>query len=214
MAVIAVIARDDEPRRKLKLAIEELGHRAAMARDLAAGLELLRSERPKALVVAQAPDDTLAESALAELEREAPLLPLVVALSERKAVVAHIDYKRRLTEPGLVQIVKNSPEIFVQPVHGLAILFVQVIERRHRVIVVLPCFHMVDTVDTVTSLANPMGLRLIVAFGVGHSFRAFYIGLCVAALVAFRRLEWIMYGLERQIQKERPIGISAVLKPL
>jgi len=88
MAVIAVIAGEEESRRKLRLAIEELGHRAAMARDLRGGLELLRSERPKALVVVQAPGDTLAESALVELEREAPLLPLVVALSERKAARA------------------------------------------------------------------------------------------------------------------------------
>ncbi|MFH1725028.1 MAG: hypothetical protein ABII00_10460 [Elusimicrobiota bacterium] len=85
MAVVAVVAADEKSRSELRLAVEELGHRAASASDLKAGLELLRSERPRAMLVAQDPSETVAESALVELEREAPLMPVVVALTKRDA---------------------------------------------------------------------------------------------------------------------------------
>ncbi|MBI3299415.1 MAG: hypothetical protein HYZ75_14705 [Elusimicrobia bacterium] len=85
MAVIALVAKDDKTRRELQLAVEELGHRAASACDLKGGLELLNTERPRVVLVAQDPADDIAESMLFELEREAPLLPVVVALTRRSA---------------------------------------------------------------------------------------------------------------------------------
>lgn len=85
MAVIALLAKDDSVRRELQLAVEELGHRAAPAADLKGGLELLGSERPRVMLVAQDPADDVAESMLFELEREAPLTPVVVALTRRSA---------------------------------------------------------------------------------------------------------------------------------
>lgn len=88
MAVIGVLAGDEQARRDLRLAIEELGYRAAPAADLKRALELVRSEHPRLILVAQAPAERTAESLLAELEREAPLLPVVVALSARKAARA------------------------------------------------------------------------------------------------------------------------------
>ena len=80
MAVIAVIARDEEKRTELKLALEELGHLVAAAKDLAGGMEVIARQRPRLLIVAQEPAESIAESALAELEREAPLLPVIVAI--------------------------------------------------------------------------------------------------------------------------------------
>ena len=97
--------------------------------------------------------------------------------------------------------------------HSLAVPQVQLVERRHRVIVVLSSFHVVDTMDTVAPLADPMRLRLVVTFGVGHRFRAFDLGLSVAALVTFGGLEGIVDGLKRKIEKERPLGISTILEP-
>ncbi len=85
MAVIALVAKDDRTRGELKLVIEELGHRAAPAADLKGGLELLNAERPRLMLVAQDPAEDVAESMLFELEREAPLLPVVVALTRRSA---------------------------------------------------------------------------------------------------------------------------------
>lgn len=85
MAVIALVAKDDAARRELQLAVEELGHRAAPAHDVKTGLELLFSEKPRLFLVAQDPADDAAESLLFELEREAPLTPVVVALTRRCA---------------------------------------------------------------------------------------------------------------------------------
>ena len=88
MAVIAVVARDEDKRSELKLALEELGHLVAASKDLSGGLEVVSKQRPRLMLVAQEPGESVAESALAELEREAPLLPVVVALTERKATRA------------------------------------------------------------------------------------------------------------------------------
>lgn len=85
MAVIALLAKDEGVRRELQLAVEELGHRAAWAADLKGGLELLSQERPRVVLVAQDPADDMAESMIFELEREAPLTPVVVALTRRSA---------------------------------------------------------------------------------------------------------------------------------
>lgn len=85
MAVVALVAKDDAARRELQLAVEELGHRAAPAHDVKSGLELLFSEKPRVFLVAQDPADDAAESLLFELEREAPLTPVVVALTRRSA---------------------------------------------------------------------------------------------------------------------------------
>lgn len=85
MAVIGLVAKDDAARRELQLAVEELGHRAAPAHDVKSGLELLFSEKPRVFLVAQDPADDAAESLMFELEREAPLTPVVVALTRRSA---------------------------------------------------------------------------------------------------------------------------------
>ena len=85
MAVIGLVAKDDAARRELQLCVEELGHRAAPAHDVKTGLELLFSEKPRVFLVAQDPADDAAESLLFELEREAPLTPVVVALTRRSA---------------------------------------------------------------------------------------------------------------------------------
>lgn len=85
MAVVALVVKDDRARRELQLAVEELGHRAAPAADVKTGLELLFSERPRVFLVGQDPAEDSAESLLLELSREAPLTPVVVALTRRSA---------------------------------------------------------------------------------------------------------------------------------
>lgn len=85
MAVIGLVAKDDAARRELQLCVEELGHRAAPAHDVKTGLELLFSEKPRVFLVAVDPADDAAESLMFELEREAPMTPVVVALTRRSA---------------------------------------------------------------------------------------------------------------------------------
>lgn len=85
MAVVAILAGEEQARERLKLAVEELGHRAAPAMDLKGAVELLSSDRPRLFLVAQSPKDKTAEALLGELDREAPTLPVVVALTERRS---------------------------------------------------------------------------------------------------------------------------------
>jgi CheY-like chemotaxis protein len=85
MPVVGIIAREDAERRDLMLAVEELGFRALPAPDLKRGLDIVRRMRPGLLLVAQTPGERTAESLLGELAHEAPLTPVVVAMSGRKA---------------------------------------------------------------------------------------------------------------------------------
>ena len=117
-------------------------------------------------------------------------------LSEREAVIAHINDERRFAQAALVQIAQDATEVLVQSVHGLAITCVQVVERWHGIVVILAGFHVVDAVDAVAPLADPVRLRLVVTFGIRHGFGALDLGLSVAALMAFGRLEGIVDGLE------------------
>lgn len=88
MAVIAVIASEDNERQDLRLAVEELGHRAASAPDIKRVLEIVREHRPRLVVVAQSPGERTAESLLGEMRHEAPMTPVIVAMSGRKAARA------------------------------------------------------------------------------------------------------------------------------
>lgn len=88
MALIAVVCRDEEERRELTLAVEELGHGAAWAADAAGAVELLRERRPQALVAVESPASGAAEALLGLIEREAPLVPALVALKPRSAARA------------------------------------------------------------------------------------------------------------------------------
>lgn len=88
MAAVGILASDPASREELRLIVEELGHRAIVSKDIRAVLELLASERPKLIVVSQSEGETTSEALLAELEREAPLLPVVTAMRERRAARA------------------------------------------------------------------------------------------------------------------------------
>lgn len=88
MATIGLFCAEEEARRDLALAIEELGHRVAWASTLRDALALLPEERPRLVVVASGPRDRTAEALLGELETAHPLLPVVVALTRRDALRA------------------------------------------------------------------------------------------------------------------------------
>jgi len=85
MPVIVILAAEEKDRKELSLSVGELGHRAVQVSDLMGALEAVRAERPKLIIVVQTASGTMADSLLAELEREAPMLPVVVAMTERKA---------------------------------------------------------------------------------------------------------------------------------
>ena len=70
---------------------------------------------------------------------------------------------------------------------------------------------MVDSVNAIASLANPVGLSLVIAFGVGHGHWIINGLVFIASMVARRRLEWVMHCLERKVEQER-IFISYVKK--
>jgi hypothetical protein len=100
-----------------------------------------------------------------------------------------------LTQSGLFQVVQYSPEVLIESAHRLTILTIEVVERWDRIIVVLPRFHVVHTMDAVPPLADPMGLRPVVLLGVGHGLRALHLALGIAALMAFGGLKRVMNRL-------------------
>ncbi|MBI3549321.1 MAG: hypothetical protein HY078_09805 [Elusimicrobia bacterium] len=85
MALIGVLCSNEDKRRELCLAVEEMGHRAAAMTSLGETLELLAASKPQLLVVAAEPQDRMAEAFLAEAERVSPAMPVVVALTHRDA---------------------------------------------------------------------------------------------------------------------------------
>ncbi|HBL18405.1 MAG: hypothetical protein A2X36_14460 [Elusimicrobia bacterium GWA2_69_24] len=100
MAVVLIIAKEEQARAALRLAVEELGHTAALAMDLKNAVELIPAQRPRLFLIAQDPGDSIADSALVELEREAPLLPIVVTLTRRDAPRA-----MELLKAGVLEVV-------------------------------------------------------------------------------------------------------------
>lgn len=89
MALIGLLAPDEKSRRELALAIEELGHRVSQAIQLREAVEILGQSSLQLMIVAPQGDDLkLAESVLAESERQRPLLPVVVATAKRDAAKA------------------------------------------------------------------------------------------------------------------------------
>jgi CheY-like chemotaxis protein len=83
MATVALFSRDDKSREELKLAVEEHGHRVLWAADVPGILEIVRKSRPGLVLAVESGDDCA--PLLAELSREAPILPVVVALQPRDA---------------------------------------------------------------------------------------------------------------------------------
>ncbi|MEI8192219.1 MAG: hypothetical protein WCI75_21140, partial [candidate division NC10 bacterium] len=76
----------DKSRETLKLAVEGHGHRVLWASDATGMLEIIRRSRPNMALAVESGDDS--SLLLAELSREAPLLPVVVALNPRNAARA------------------------------------------------------------------------------------------------------------------------------
>lgn len=87
MATIGLVCVDEGDRRKLSLMAGESGHRVEGAGRLLEAVELLRERPPRAMLVVDSPQQD-AETAVRELLRVSPLLPVVVALSERNATRA------------------------------------------------------------------------------------------------------------------------------
>lgn len=89
MAVVALLCQDEGTRRELSLSIEQMGHRVAPALELPQLLETVREQLPSLVVAAETgASSPRSENVLAELGRESPLLPVVVALSPRSAARA------------------------------------------------------------------------------------------------------------------------------
>ncbi|MBI5244943.1 MAG: hypothetical protein HY922_14850 [Elusimicrobia bacterium] len=86
MPIVALLCRADKDREDLKLAVEEHGSSVLWAADVPGIIEIVRQSRPNLVLAVESGDDR--SSLLAELSREAPLLPVVVALKPRSAARA------------------------------------------------------------------------------------------------------------------------------
>ncbi len=88
MAVVALLCQDEGTRRELSLSIEQMGHRVAHSLELPQLLETVRQQLPSLVVASEAGASSLGEKVLAELGRESPMLPVLVAISPRSAARA------------------------------------------------------------------------------------------------------------------------------
>lgn len=84
MAVITLICADEEDRRRLSLIAGEAGHLIHGAARLQDGLELMRERRPRLMLIVDSSAQD-AGVAVREVLRAAPLMPVVVALTDRDA---------------------------------------------------------------------------------------------------------------------------------
>lgn len=87
MATIGLLCRTEEERRRLTLLAGESGHLICGAGRLQEAVEILRERRPRAMVVVDSPELDAADM-LREVLRVSPLMPVVVALTERDAARA------------------------------------------------------------------------------------------------------------------------------
>ncbi|MBI4377451.1 MAG: response regulator [Elusimicrobia bacterium] len=87
MAIIGLVGSNEEDRRALSLAAGEAGHIVHSAAQLGEAVELLRSARPRLMVVVDSKEQDGA-LLLREILRASPLMPVVVALKKRDAARA------------------------------------------------------------------------------------------------------------------------------
>lgn len=87
MAIIGLVCADEDDRRRLSLIAGESGHLIHGAARLQDAVELLRERRPRLMLVVDSPGQD-ASVFLREIQRAAPLLPVVVALKDRDATRA------------------------------------------------------------------------------------------------------------------------------
>ena len=143
-------------------------------------------------------------------------IPLVVeaVLAEVEAVVAHVDHKCVVGEARLVKCLKQPADVFVDAMDALGVAMKEGIEIRHWILVEGAGLHVVDAVNRVATLADPVRLGAVVPLGAGPGLRPVDWLAVVAAAMPGRGLEGIVNGLEREGEAE-PLGrIAAVLEPL
>lgn len=87
MAIIGLLCSDEADRRRLSLIAGESGHLIHGAARLQDAVELLRERRPRLMLVVDSPGHDAAV-VVREMLRAAPLMPVVVALTDRDATRA------------------------------------------------------------------------------------------------------------------------------
>ncbi|MBI3552184.1 MAG: hypothetical protein HY077_06675 [Elusimicrobia bacterium] len=99
MAAIGLLCGDASDRETLALISGEAGHQVRGVARLPEAVELLRESRPRLMLIVDSPQSD-AEALLREILRVAPLMPVVVALTERDATRAV-----RLMRTGAAEVV-------------------------------------------------------------------------------------------------------------
>jgi DNA-binding response OmpR family regulator len=87
MAIIGLVCSDEADRRRLTLIAGESGHLIHAAARLQDAVEILRERRPRLMLVVDSPGHDAAVI-VREMLRAAPLMPIVVALTDRDATRA------------------------------------------------------------------------------------------------------------------------------
>jgi len=132
-------------------------------------------------------------------------------LAEVETIVAEVEDDGIFGEAGGIEVVEDAADVFVKAVDGLAESPVEVIEGGDRVFVESAGFHVIDAVDAVSALANPVGLGGVVLLGVCHRFGVVNFFPLVAAVVTFGGLEGVVHGFEGEVHHERGVFFAAPL---
>ncbi|MBI4052307.1 MAG: hypothetical protein HY400_07355 [Elusimicrobia bacterium] len=84
-ALIEVVVGDENKRQELLRVLQGLGYETLPAVNLSESISSLAQNRPRAVLVAEETLETPAEVMLKEIQRAAPLLPVVICLGKRDA---------------------------------------------------------------------------------------------------------------------------------
>ena len=134
--------------------------------------------------------------------------------AEVKTVIAHVNDQCVLVQTAGAEVVHQAADIFVQAMNRLGIAVVEVVKVGDRVFVEGAGLHVVDAVDAVSSLADPVRLGSVVAFGVGERLGIIDLLVVVSAVMSLGRLERVVHGLVREVEEERTVAIASFSEPV
>ena len=132
--------------------------------------------------------------------------------AEGKPVVSKVNHEGILRDSEFVKLVEDTSDVFVQGMHGLAEIVVELVEGGDRVLVQGARFHVIDPMNAISSLFDPEGLGEVILLRVGHGFRVIDLLALIALGMAGRGLEGVVYRLVSDLEEEGLINADQAKK--
>ena len=112
--------------------------------------------------------------------------------SKSKTIITEVNDDGVFCEAGLVEVVENTADVFIEAMNGFAESPVKVVEGGDGVFVKGSGFHVVDSVNSVASFADPARLSDIIFVGVRHGLGVVDFLSLVATEMAFGGFEGVV----------------------